>query len=133
MRVATIKPALCLLALFVIGCQPSETPRRNLTGKVTYKGENLTIGTVEFYTTEASSPLRAIIGRDGTYRLTEALTGEYRLAIKTPRKPPAGRKAINRPNAPEPVYVPTKYAKPETSGLSVTLDNEDATHDITME
>ncbi|MFO0938779.1 MAG: hypothetical protein U0798_19930 [Gemmataceae bacterium] len=120
------------LASLIVGCQKSSVARSNVSGKVSYKGQPLTIGSVQFFPEDGNKPQIATIGRDGVYRLSEAISGKYQLAIITPEKPADGKKAIKRPSAPDPVYIPAKYSKPSTSNLSYEVTKQSTTFDIEL-
>lgn len=127
-----IRSLVCLAVLAsFIGCGSQETQRRTLSGKVTYKGKPLTTGSMEFYLTGSDVPVRAYISREGTYRLSEVLVGEYKLAIKVNAKSHS-TSGMKRPGTPDPVPIPNKYANTETSGLMAKVQEKDTTFDIDL-
>ncbi len=133
-------------ALVVAGCgDDSGLGRRyKVTGKVTYKGELVPKGTVNFIPTNPAPPVgRAATGeiKNGYYSLMTAgdndgaLPGEYKVAIvavdidmssamakgplpKIHEGDPAYLKAVK--NAKK--LIPDKYGLIETSGLTATVD-----------
>ena len=129
-----LQPLPILLAIVLVaGCEKPGPIRSNIIGTVSYRGEPLTTGEVQFFSAGGGEPSRAVIGRDGTYRMSETLSGQYRVAITTPTKPAAGKKASARPNAPTPVYIPNKYAKPDTSGLTANVPETNTTIDFKLD
>jgi hypothetical protein len=133
---------LLLLPLFLVlacGCGlTNKSAPAKLSGKVTYKGKPLTGGTITLY--PPSGGVYAItIKEDGSYSGADLPTGEMPVSIetmavkaptdpvdpKTKQKyqmsPRPGAENASAPAAVEQVKIPAKYAKKETSNLSVTL------------
>jgi hypothetical protein len=139
--------ALSVSAVLVVaGCGGDESGlgrRYKVTGKVTYKGELVPKGTVNFIPTKPAPPVgRAATGeiKDGYYSLMTsgdndgALPGEYNVAIISMdfdqqaavskgaaiihQGDEAHQKAIKSAKK----LVPDKYGVSETSGLKATVD-----------
>ena len=146
-------------AMVVFGCGGDDSGlgrRYKVTGKVTYKGEPVPRGTVNFIPVKPPPPEgRAASGeiKDGVYSLSTAgggdgaLPGEYNVAIvavdidmssavaKGPGEPPkihegdpAYQKAVK--NAKK--LVPDKYGVSETSGLKATVDSSGKAIDFAL-
>src|SRR5712691_2896759 len=82
-RLGRLTPLLALL--LVAGCGPSSA---KVTGKVSYKDQTLTSGTVTFFGPDDSRKSGSI-GPDGTYTITDPPLGPVRIAIFAhPRVPP---------------------------------------------
>jgi hypothetical protein len=123
-------PAVIITAagLFAPGCGPSGPEMGRVSGRVTYKGEPLTQGTISFVPTDpARRSGNSRIRSDGRYDLQTAEpgdgaeVGEYRVII-------SGRdaKLLDQVRAPgEPVKletkIPEKYEKADQSGLTATV------------
>jgi hypothetical protein len=116
------------LALVVIplGCGAGGPEKARVSGKVTYKGQPVPKGTVTFVTTSKDG--RNAVGEldpDGNYSLqTEApgdgaLLGEYNVTIYAHDEPILDY-IPTTPVKPK-LLAPTKYEKPETSGLKATV------------
>ncbi|WP_143393919.1 hypothetical protein [Fimbriiglobus ruber] len=123
------------LAVAATGCQKSGPPRAFVTGTVSYQGKTLTTGEVAFYPESAPTeqPCLALIGRDGTYRMTEILLGKYTVSVVAPAKPlPGQTPRTPPPNRPIPVYIPVKFAKPQSSGLSFEVRDGTQQFDIPL-
>ena len=145
----SVATALSVAAVVVVlGCGGDESGlgrRYKVTGKVTYKGEPVSHGTVNFIPTKPPPPDgRAATGtiKDGFYSLSTtghddgALPGDYNVAIvavdidlssaasskaeggKIHEGDPALRKAIK--NAKK--LIPDKYGVSEKSGLTATVN-----------
>jgi len=117
------------LALVVAGCSGggSKPTTIKVHGKVTYKGQPVSEGTITFQPTKpaAGSPNRPAVGAlkpDGTYELSTfgggdgAVPGDYAVTVRT-----GGDISIENPNAPQPSKTPLKYADPEKSNLKATI------------
>lgn len=128
---------LCLLP----GCQDSTTdfgPTGALSGKVTYKGEPVKEGLVQFNNPDKGFGGQAVIIEDGTYTVTNSsgglVTGTYQVSVV----PPMIEKSFG-PNTPssevlkEMSNIPKKYHYPNTSGLSVQIKEGNNTFDIDMQ
>jgi hypothetical protein len=134
--------SLALLAALV-GCGP---PKARVSGKVTYKAELVTAGTVTFYGAGdkvASAP----IGPDGTYESKDVPMGEVKVTVTTPLPPDpnAAEKAKANPmlvaknvNIKQQqenlkvVPVPRKYSLPGTSGIGLTVKEGSQPFDIEL-
>ncbi len=145
-------------AVVVLGCGGDESGlgrRYKVTGKVTYKGEPVPHGTVNFLPVKPAPPEgRAATGeiKDGYYSLTTvgdfdgALPGDYNVAIVAldmdlaaaassakeggmiHQGDPAHQKA--QKNAKK--LIPTKYGVSETSGLKATVGTSSLTQNFEL-
>jgi len=87
---------LFLLTLGVtLGCSSNKSNPAEVSGKVTYKGEPVTGGTIVFYT--ANGAYSAGLLSDGTYSLTDLPEGDCTITINT--------EELN-PNRKQPTYDP---------------------------
>jgi hypothetical protein len=98
-------------------------PLGTLKGKVTFKGEPFTQGTV-ILAGDKSGTGSAPLQQDGTFYVTDRIgglrVGTYKIAFEAETK-----EVTDKPNTPprlEAVFVlPKKYYSTETSGLSVEI------------
>jgi len=142
--------------MVVLGCGGDDSGlgrRYKVSGKVTYKGEPVPKGTVNFLPTKPPPPEgRAATGeiKDGYYSLSTtgnndgALSGDYNVAIvavdvdlssqlaKTQGKPRVGSKDYQDAVKSSKNLVPTKYGLGETSGLKATVDTSAKTIDFDL-
>ena len=152
---------LMLLSCLMIGCPGGS--KADLAGKVSYKGKTLSTGSVVLTDAEGKSS-SAAIAPDGSFKFVGVPIGKMTVYLDVPEKsgakggggpnlppgvagkvkfgPPPGSegaekmnmnpKEMNKGNTdPE---IPSKYKKPETSGLSVELKsgkNPDYNIDLT--
>jgi hypothetical protein len=141
----------------VVGCAGDESglgTRYKVSGKVTYKGEPVSQGTVNFIPTKPAPPIgRGAQGviKDGYYALSTtggedgALPGDYNVAIvaidvdmsKAVSKGPLpkiheGDEAYRKTMKTAKKLVPDKYGISETSGLKATVGNAPLSQDFIL-
>jgi hypothetical protein len=105
------------------GCASKGT----LYGKVTYKGEPVGNAMVSLTGDKPTDSFGGTTGADGTFQFGNIVPGSYKVTVTTTPPPPkTGLGAVPMPQIQgveqiKYVALPAKYAKPETSGLSVTV------------
>ena len=99
-----------------------------VSGKVTYQGRPLPLGTIRFVPDSGPPSLPVTINTDGSFQL-EAVEGPSRVAITamtqaTGGKPdPFAEGGIDYTNAtPARSLIPRKYERADTSGVSVVVE-----------
>jgi len=114
------------------GCSASSSLNTiPVEGRVTYKGQPVTHGTVTFMPRDAAEgtprrPATGAIQSDGTYRLGTlspedgAVPGEYQVVIVSITSGPSPE----QPDAPEVWAVPKHYGNPVQSGLQASIPAE---------
>ena len=138
-----------VLGLLVLsaGCGPNYKARATVKGKVTLDGKNLTTGTVMFYGKDnltGSAP----IGTDGRYVMNDAPLGDVQVTVSVSKVPPMGlghlKDAPKGPVMPgesaptagkipsQIVFIPDKYAKVESSGLTYVVKKGEHEFDIPL-
>ena len=123
---------VALVAAAVAGCGKD---RGNVSGKVTFNGQPVSEGEVQFYDREYGAFFTAKLGADGTFAARTAegpglWIGTYRVAIVPAREdPPIGSTA---PPKPKPTVIPPKYWDPKTSDLKVEVDNSSKSFDFEL-
>jgi hypothetical protein len=140
---ARFLPPLAVLALAFVaaGCGPSVG---DISGTVTYNGQTLGSGTVQFNGTNATAT--SGIAADGTYTITKMPVGPVQIAVETIPPPPGtpqdgGGKitggSMSVQGAPPPpgkyVPIPDKYKDPRTAGLSYEVKSGKQLHDIPLQ
>lgn len=133
--------ANCLLlmgALLVSGCG-SDVARTPVTGKVNYNGKPVPSGTVAFV--NGSTVTTGTI-QNGQYSIPNVAVGENQVSVTTPPTPSTGQQMQMKQKvegksftaeAPQSVTIPSKYTRPESSGLTYTATAaKDQTYDIEL-
>ena len=129
-------------ALLVSGCGSKTS---TVVGTVTFRGEPVAGGSVVVYCTDKQIA-RGIIGPDGTYAIPNVPPGIAVVTVQAPARLPEGLQMRQKlppsqggPIAPtggaaaQPrIAIPPRYALPEESGLSVTVDRGQVTYDINL-
>jgi hypothetical protein len=133
-----------LLALLLLsGCGPSAGA---LSGKVTYRGKELSTGSVLLLGSDGI-PQTAPIGPDGSFRFDNVPPGPARFGVSSPSPAAQQRQIVTRAKTsadrprPAPASaavrspwfpIPAKFAMPETSGLACTVTGHGDTHHIVL-
>jgi len=143
---------LSLTALFSLsGCGPDDGlgKRFKVSGKVTYNGQPLKSGTVDFFPEDPNTarPATGEIQEDGSYRLTTqtpgdgAMGGKYKVAISAyevdkaqTSSPPQGGSAdqVAVARAQKKSLIPIKYSGTDASGLAATVGPGSTTHNFDL-
>jgi hypothetical protein len=112
---------------------------------VSYQSNPIPGGTVILYCADKQI-VHGLIGTDGRYTIPNVPHGPASITVQTqPQKPYTVKHRIQLPptiNGPAPpagapgaerlVPIPPRYALPEESGLSVTVEGKVLTHDIEL-
>jgi hypothetical protein len=115
----------CLLGLVLLlvatsGCGGGDK-KLTINGTVTYKGQPISGGMLQFAATQGGAPAAAVINKDGTYSMTGVTPGEVKVSITA------------TPGAKLPADLPEKYYDPEKSGLKYTITPNTTQLDIKMD
>lgn len=138
-NVGFVAAVLLLGLVVVVGCGSDRLPLGDVSGTVTYDGQPLEKGSITFEVTGVRSATGKIVNGEivevTTFEAGDgAPVGKARVAISSVEEgPPAEEEVPDSPDAPGstggmPVYkslIPTKYANPETSGLTAVVEDGD--------
>lgn len=103
----------------VLGCGADSKPAGEVSGKVTYQGDPVGSGTVNFLSTTGAAAM-ARISTDGSYTLDSELeAGEYKVYLLAPVPEPVA--PGTRPPKLGKFTVPKKYLDPTSSDLTVIV------------
>lgn len=136
---------MALLMLAAGGCAAG---RGDVSGKVTYKGKALVLGTVQLQAADKTL-LQANIGNDGSYSIPGVPVGEARFAVSStnPQGPDSqplargergerGERQATPPKAAPPVAgwfpIPSEYGDINKSRLAYTVKKGPNTYDIDL-
>jgi hypothetical protein len=130
--VSRAAPAAALVGaavLLVVGCGTAEKPI-DVSGKVTFKGEPVAEGSVQFIEDRTGRGAEVNLGPDGTYKVS-LFAGEYKVVVTPPYV------VDESSGMPNPYYkkvknIPAKYHSTETSGLAATVGPGKAAHDFNL-
>lgn len=122
--------------VFLAGCSGSTADIVKVSGKVTYDGQPVKVGNVQFLPVAGQTgvqPATGMILEDGSYQMTSVhgkgvQPGNYQVSVSS-------MESIDVTETPMPpkYLVPEKYSTPQTSGLTVEVKAGAAmTHDITL-
>jgi hypothetical protein len=122
---------LGLVALVVAASGCGGTKKVTVNGTVSYKGQPVSGGMLQFVGPKGGAPSAASIQQNGTFIITDVLPGEVRVGITpTPQSSgPSGDKKAPRPKVTAD-DLPEKFRDPEKSGLKYTITPETKHLDI---
>src|SRR5581483_4577514 len=124
--------AAALLGAAVVlaaGCSSAEKPI-DISGKVTFNGEPVTEGSIQFIDDTTGRGTEVDLGPDGTY-MASLFKGEYKVVVTPPYLVDMSS------GMPNPYYkkvknIPKKYHSTATSGLTAVVKPEQTTHDFAL-
>lgn len=127
---------LLLLATALVGCG-APPGKASVKGKVHYGSKPVKFGEVVIFGGDGI-PKTVKISRDGTYEVTEVMSGDGRIAVRSTH--PKETASLNRDEKapPDPVDVknwfalPPVYADPNSSGQTLKIAPGENAHDITL-
>ena len=116
-------------ALSALGCGSAEKPI-DVSGKVTFRGEPVAEGAIQFIEDRTGRGMQVDLGPDGGYA-ARLFAGEYKVAVTPPYI------VDNSRGMPNPYYkkvrnIPTKYHSTATSGFTAAVNKGRTTHDFNM-
>jgi hypothetical protein len=115
--------------LLAAGCGSAEKPI-DISGKVTFKGEPVTEGSVQLIDDRTGRGAEVELGPDGTYK-ARLFAGEYKVVVTPPYL------VDTSSGMPNPYYkkvknIPKKYHSTATSGLTAVVSPDKRTHDFAL-
>jgi hypothetical protein len=115
--------------LWVAGCGSADKPI-DVTGKVTFKGEPVTEGSVQFVEDRTGRGAQVDLGPGGTYKAS-LFAGEYKVVVTPPYIVDQSQ------GMPNPYYkkvknIPKKYHSTATSGLTAVVSRDKTIHDFDL-
>jgi len=124
------------LCFAVAGC--SGDARAKVKGRVKYVDKYLTAGKVGFIGEKGLIGV-ATISPEGNYEMNDAPVGPVKITVQVPNipagggpKPPPGVPAPQGGAAVKVIPIPPKYATPETSKQTYTVQKGEQTYDIPL-
>lgn len=128
-RAASVAALSAAVALAVAGCGSAEK-QYDVSGKVTFKGEPVTEGQVQFIEDRTGRGAQVDLGPGGAYTAT-LFAGEYKVVVTPPYM------VDESGGMPNPYYkkvknIPAKYHSTETSGLTAAVAPDKTAHDFDL-
>lgn len=125
-------PILVAVIVAVAGCSSGGVKKVTVSGTVSYKGQPVRSGILQFVGPEGAYSA-ANIQSDGSFTITDVVPGEVKVGVmEAPGGSGSSSGEKGRP-APKPVDLPDKYRSPETSGLKYTITPDTRQLDIKIE
>ena len=126
------------LILVGSGCGGAGAPVGSVSGKVTYRGEPVTEGTVSFTSDILAASGTGEVQPDGTYTLAtqgDGLPlGKYQVCIMPPMQEESLHPQLSAaPVAKDMPNIPQKYRSFRTSGFEATVQEGENAHDFDMQ
>jgi hypothetical protein len=128
-RVASTAALVGAAVLLTAGCSSGEKPI-DVTGKVTFKGEPVTEGSVQFIDDKTGRGAEVDLGPDGTYK-AGLFAGQYKVVVTPPYMVDESQ-GIPNPYYKKVKNIPAKYHSSDTSGLSAAVSPDKASHDFDL-
>ena len=124
--------AISLLVLSGVGCGGKAT----VTGQVTYRGNPLPSGSVNFFDAHQNIVGTATIA-NGSYSIANVPPGSVKISVTTPLVPPTDRRHPPPKDMPggqlaPSMPIPLKYGNPEQSGLAYEVQPGKQEHKIEL-
>jgi hypothetical protein len=121
---------LGLLLLAGPGCGPGDRPIA-IRGKVTFQGQPVTEGMVQFNEAKTGHGAEAPLGPEGTYQATLP-AGDYAVLILPPYLVVESKSGPPDPQLKKVKNIPEKYRSTVTSGLTAVVSPDKTVHDFDM-
>ena len=111
------------------GCGSEEKPV-DVSGKVTFNGEPVTEGSVQFIDDRTGRGAEVDLGPGGAYKAS-LFAGEYKVVV-TPPYMVDESKGLPNPYYKKVKNIPQKYHSTDTSGLTAAVSPDKSTHDFEL-
>ena len=128
-RAAAAAALVGAAVVLAAGCGSAEKPL-DVTGRVTFKGEPVTEGSVQFIEDRTGRGAEVDLGPDGTYKAS-LFPGDYKVVVTPPYMVDESQ-GIPNPYYKKVKNIPAKYHSTDTSGLTAAVSPDKATHDFNM-
>lgn len=125
---------LFAVLLTCAGCGGGGTERTlySVTGKVTFGGQAVTEGSINFEDTTTGLAGSALLGADGAYS-TQLAAADYKVTIVPPMEiTPDTANSPGETKPKEVANIPAKYRARESSDLTATVSADKTEHNFTL-
>jgi hypothetical protein len=122
MTARRFRPTLVLAAAIIVlaGCS-QETKKVTVNGTISYKGQPLESGIIQFVAADGGSYSAASIQPGGKFVMTDVVPGEVKVAVISAPGGSGSSSGAETAPRPRPVDLPDKYRDASTSGLKYTI------------
>lgn len=142
-RIGGVLAATLVFSLiFVCGCGSKASKTTALSGKVIYKDQPLTGGTITVISPDSKEKINAMISPEGTYSVSGVSPGEVIVTIETEsirgqtgvsyQAPPGHTAPDMGVKLAKYVPIPRSYGNPQATPLRVTLKNGSNKKDFSL-
>ena len=121
-----------LAATMIVGCRPSGLDTQPVSGKVTFDGQPIPEGRIQFRGTGSDQRAFSAEIKDGQYQM-EAMAGKVRVEV-TASRPVPGKFDESNPGEKVPVgemYIPARYNSQSELTADVTSGTNELNFDLT--
>jgi hypothetical protein len=113
---------VAMLVLAAAGCGGG--PKADVSGTVRFDGRPLASGSVTFIGSDGKL-VYSVIGSEGQYSIRGVAMGKAQVSVVSHTRTPFG-------NTSPALKIPSRYGKPDTSGLDVEVHSQTQSHDIEL-
>jgi hypothetical protein len=129
-RAASAAALVGAVVLVAAGCGAAERPI-DVSGKVTFQGDPVTEGSVQFIDESTGRGAEVELGPDGTYKAS-LFAGQYKVVVTPPYIVDESKGGLPNPYYKKVKNIPAKYHSTETSGLTAAVSPDKTVHDFDM-
>ena len=130
LTIARTPLCLALFLFLAIGCASKDDPVE-VTGKVTFSGQPVTEGTVQFNNATTGQGAEVELQSDGSYQATLP-PGQYQVSINPPYIVENEGSGIPNPKYKKVKNIPKQYQSTATTDLKADVSRDKAQHDFAM-
>jgi len=121
--------SLVIVLVAVAGCSQG-VKKVTVNGTVSYKGQRLQSGILQFVGPEGAYSASAI-QPDGSFIITDVVPGEVKVGVmQSPQGSGIDSSGKKTSSGSKPVNLPEKYREPDKSGLKYTISSDTKTLQI---
>ena len=129
-RAASAVALVGAAVLLAAGCNSGEKPL-DVSGKVTFKGEPVAEGSVQFIDDRTGRGAEVDLGPGGSYKAS-LFAGQYKVVVTPPYMVDESKGGPPNPYYKKVKNIPAKYHSTDTSGLTAADSPDKTTHDFDL-
>jgi hypothetical protein len=138
--------AVLFAGLLLAGMSGCGSSKASVSGKVSFRGKPLAMGTVYMVASDGIQ-VPASIGEDGSYKIDQIMSGKVRISVNSPKPEPvnsataararkglpAAAATVPSPDLAKWIEIPEKYGDTATSDLTTELKGGENTYNIELQ